>query len=218
MRKNTGNIGTSLVQSVWAAGASEIATDVAEIALDTMLDEGVMKEIPVFGWFVKGYGVINTIRDRVFLKKIAMFLRGLDRVNEDEKKEFREKIEEDESFCRKVGENLILVLDRQDSFDKAYALGRAFSGYLKGKITYQMFLKLAAAIDRSFTDDLLNLETHYLKIQSYDAKLGKPFSEFLDDETSQSLYSAGLVRSEGYVEDIYHPNEVGSYLIQLLKE
>lgn len=104
MRKDSENIGMSLVKSVWAAGASEIATEVAEIALDTLLSEDVLKEIPVFGWFVKGYGVVNTVRDRVFLKKIAMFLRGLDHVNEDEKNDFREKIEADEPFCRKVGE------------------------------------------------------------------------------------------------------------------
>jgi len=218
MKRPSESIGTSLVKSVWAAGVAEVATDVAEIALDAVLDEGVLKEIPVFGWFVKGYGVVSTVRDRVFLKKLATFFSGLGRVNEDEKNEFRENIETDDAFCRKVGENIVLLLDRQDSFDKAYILGKVFSGYLRGRIDYQTFLQLAAAIDRAFIGDLVNLETHYAKIESYDAKLGKPFAEFLDDATSQALYSAGLVRSEGYTEDTYHANELGSCLIRLLRE
>jgi len=42
-----------------------IASDLAELALDTALDEGVLEKIPVFGWLVKGYGVVTTIRDRL---------------------------------------------------------------------------------------------------------------------------------------------------------
>lgn len=218
MERSTQNIGTSLVKSIWAAGVREIATDVAEIALDAELDEGVLKEIPVFGWFVKGFSLVNTVRDRLFLKKLAMFLNGLENVNEAGKNELKENLEADESFCRKVGENLILLLDRQDSFDKAYILGRVFSGYLRDIIDYQTFLKLAAAIDRALISDLLDLETHYSRIRSYNAKLGKPFVEFMDDATSQSLYNAGLVRSEGYTEDTFHANELGSCLIRLLRE
>jgi hypothetical protein len=66
--------------------------------------------------------------------------------------------------------------------------------------------------------ELKDLESHYSRIESYDSKSGKPFSEFLDVATCQSLYNAGRVRSEGYIEDTYHPNELGSILIRLLKE
>ena len=95
---------------------------------------------------------------------------------------------------------------------------KVFAGVMRGIIQYDIFLRLAAAIDRVFIGDLKDLESYYSRIESYDSKLGKPFAEFLDAATCQSLYTAGLVRSEGYTEDTNHPNELGSTLIRLLKE
>lgn len=215
---STTNLGTSLIESIWSSGGKDIIIEAADLALDSVLNEGVLEKIPVFGWLVKGYGVVTTIQDRLFLKKVALFLQGSSEVTEDERHQFRERMVSDPSYCRNVGETLVLLLNRQEDFEKAFILGKAFAGYEKGIIQYETFLRLAAAIDKAFIGDLRNLELYYSKINTYDAKLGKPFSEFLDDATCQSLYNIGLVRSDGYVEDTYHPNELGSTLIRLLKE
>lgn len=213
-----GNIGTSLLESALSNGAAEIAMDVADLALDAALDEGVLKDVPVFGWLLKAHGVANTVRERIFLSKVAKFLQAAATISDSDRVKFQEKIAADPEFCRKVGENLVLLLDRQDNMDKARILGKVFSGYLRGVIVYDSFLKIASAVDRALISDLKSLEGHYRNMQSYDPKAGKPFAAFLDDETSQSLYTAGLVRSEGYTEDTYHPNEIGSQLIRLMHE
>jgi hypothetical protein len=135
----TGNVGTSLLESMCSSGAADIAVDAAELALDSMLDEGVLEKVPVFGWLVKGYGVVTTIRDRLFLKKVAKFLLGTKDITEGEKSQFREKLSSEPSFCRKDGENLVLLLDRQDDFDKAFILGKVFAGYIRGTIQYDTF-------------------------------------------------------------------------------
>jgi hypothetical protein len=218
MADSEGSIGTSLFESVLSGGAAEIATDVAELALDAALDEGVLKDVPVFGWLFKAHGVATTIRDRIFLSKIAKFLQATASLSDSDRTQFQEKLAADPEFCRKVGENLVLLLDRHDNMDKARILGKVFSGYLRGAIDYDSFLKIASAVDRALISDLKGLEEHYRKIESYDPNAGKPFAEFLDDDTSQSLYTAGLVRSEGYTEDTYHPNEIGSQLICLMNE
>ncbi len=101
--------------------------------------------------------------------------------------------------------------------DKPHLLGKVFSGYLRKEIGYEAFLRLAAVIDRTFIGDLKNLEFHYQKIQSYDPKLREPFSAFLDNDTTQILYNAGLVRSEGLAENIYHVNDLGAEFIRLIK-
>jgi hypothetical protein len=180
---NTTSLGTSLVESTWSSGGKDITADVSEFALDAELGEGILEKIPVFGLLVKGYGVVTTIRDRLFLKKVAQFLLGGSEVIEDEKGQFREKLDSDPSFCRKVGETLVLLLDRQEDFDKAFILGKVFRGCLKDIIEYDTFLRLAAAIDKAFIGDLRNLESYYSKINAYNPKSGKSFSEFLDDAT-----------------------------------
>jgi hypothetical protein len=132
------NVGTSLVKSIFSSGVVDIIADIAELPLDSVLDEGV-KDVPVLGLLVKGYGVATTVRDLIFLKKVENFLHGTGSFTEDEKTEFREMLDSDADFCRKVGENLVLLLDRQDNFDKAHILGKVFAGVLRGAIQYDTF-------------------------------------------------------------------------------
>jgi len=210
------NLGTSLVQSITKSGASDIATEVAEIALDSFLDEGLLEEIPVFGWLKKSHNIIGSIRDRIFFKKIANFLIGTQSILAEEREQFSKKLDNDLEFLKKVGETLVLLLERQDDFEKALILGKIFSRYVRGHIEYEVFLKLAKTVEISFIGELKNLDKYYKKIQSYDSKKGKPFSDWLDDTTSQSLYISGLIRSEGYTESIFHPNKLGEELLRCL--
>lgn len=205
------------MKSVLSPNVMDIASDVAELALDSVLDEGILKNIPVFGWGAKLYGVASAVKERIFLNKVAKFLQASTDISDSEREEFHQKLASDPSFSQKVSENLVLLLDRQDNIDKAHLLGKVFSGYVRKEIEYEAFLRLAAAIERTFIGDLKNLEFYYQKIQSYDSKLGKPFTDFLNDDIAQILYNAGLVRSEGYAEDIYHTNGVGAQLIRLTK-
>jgi hypothetical protein len=212
------NLGGSLIESLSKAGASDIAAEAAEIALDSVLNGGLLEEVPVFGWLMKSYNVAGAIRERIFLKKVAKFLAGTSNVSDSERARFQAEIQTDAGFSRKVGEGLVLLLDRQEDFDKAFILGRAFSRYMRGHIQHEQFLKMAKSIELVYIGDLKCLAEYYEKIKSYDPKLRKPFSDWLDDHTSQSLYSSGLVRSEGYAESIYHPNNVGEEILQSLSE
>jgi hypothetical protein len=151
---STTNLGTSLVESMWSSGGKDIIIEAADLALDAALSKGVLEKIPVFGWLVKGYGVVTTIQDRLFLKQVTLFLQGSSEITEDERGQFRERMVSDPSYCRNVGETLVLLLDRQEDFEKAFMLGKAFVGYVKGLIQYETFLRLAAAIDQAFINDL----------------------------------------------------------------
>ncbi|MDZ4298990.1 MAG: hypothetical protein U0998_06095 [Moraxellaceae bacterium] len=212
------NLGGSLMASVSKSGASDIAAEAAEIAFDSALDGGLLEEVPVFGWLMKSYNVVGAIRERIFLKKVASFLAGTSNVSESERAKFQEDIQADPNFSRKVGEGLVLLLDRQEDFDKAIILGKVFSRYMRGHIQYEQFVKMAKSIELAYIGDLRCLAESYKKIKSYNPELGKPFSDLLDDHTIQSLYSSGLVRSEGYTESIYYPNNVGEEILQSLSE
>jgi hypothetical protein len=218
-KKPSNNIGKSLVESLWTPNLSEITTEFSDIALDMVLKQkdGFLKEIPIFGWLIKGYGAVINVRDQIFMKKVANFLYGTAIVSEQEREKFKNDISNDQEFSRKVGESLVLLLDRHEDFEKSLILGKIFAGYMKGVIDYITFSKIANIIDRAFIDDLKNLEKYYSKLNEYKPSSGKPFSTFLDNETCQSLYAVGLIRAEAYVEDIYHPNQIGKSLLKLLQ-
>ncbi|MBD2385414.1 hypothetical protein [Cylindrospermum sp. FACHB-282] len=218
-KKASNNIGQSLIESLGISQLSDITTELSDIALDALFNqnEGFVKEIPIFGWVIKTYGAVVNVRDRMFLKKVADFLYGTRSLSEKEREKFKDKISTDPELSKKVGESLLLLLDRHEDFEKSLILGKIFAGYMKGSIDYVTFSKLANVIDRAFISDLNNLENYYSKLSDYDPSSGKPFSSFLDDATCQSLYAVGLVRTETVFEDIYHPNQIGNLLVQLLK-
>jgi hypothetical protein len=92
------SVGKALVQSALFGGAAEIAGDVAELALDAALNEGLLKDLPVFGWFFKGVGIVGSIRERIFLSKIAKFLQATAAVGESGRTKFREKFAADPMY------------------------------------------------------------------------------------------------------------------------
>jgi hypothetical protein len=146
-----------LVRSVWSGGISDIAFDAGEILLDSALDEGLLRDIPVFSWIAKTYGLVNTVRERIFLQKIFRFLQGVQATTAEERRAFAERVEADPGYQRKVGEGLLLLLDRHESVDKAELLGKVFAAFVRNEISHGEFERYAFIIDRQYIRDLTNL-------------------------------------------------------------
>lgn len=52
--------------------------DIGEVILDGQLEDGVLKELPIVGWFFRAAKSVLTLQDRLFLRKISKFLSSLD--------------------------------------------------------------------------------------------------------------------------------------------
>jgi hypothetical protein len=105
-----------------------------------------------------------------------------------------------------------------EDFDKTELLGKVFAARVRGEIDEATFFRLATAISNASITDLRTLGLSYEKIASYDPKARKPFTDSLDDATSQALYAVGLVRVDGVMETTYCHNQLGLSLIRLMKE
>ena len=157
------NIGESLIESVSVNAAIDTVSEVAELALDAALDEEILKGIPVFGWIARGARVVLDVRDRILLKKIALFLKQLNQIDEKQRLAFVNRVLRNDTEKRKFGEKLILLLDRQESFEKSHFLGSIFAAYLRGKIERWEFDGIAAGIDTASIMDLNDLLSGYRK-------------------------------------------------------
>jgi len=213
--------GRALIRSVWSGGVSDITSEGAEILLDSALDEGLLRDIPVFGWIAKTYGLVNTVRERIFLQKIFRFLQGAQATTAEERRAFAERMETDQEYQRKVGESLFLLLDRHENVDKSELLGRVFAAFVRNEISDEEFQRYSFIIDRLFVWDLINLDRHYDSIAEFEAsrKRGDKagLKQFLDEKTTQALFGNGLLDSDGYVETTYHRNNLGEKLIRLIR-
>jgi hypothetical protein len=211
---NNKNIESSLVTTIVNSEIKDIGIDILEISLDSVLDEGVIKEIPIIGSLAKLYSVGNTIQGKIFEKKILKFLYETDKVSDDKREKFKEKIERDPSFRNLIGEKLLVIIDKTDDTDKATIIGKIFGKYIDEEIDLDVFQRLASTVVNSFLPDLRSLYKYKEKPQ---------WRSF----TSTSLENVGLtnlsyIKPEKYDTDgnktdgsEYTITELGDLLLEL---
>ena len=147
------DLSLSIVDDFIRSDLTQISIDFAEIGLDTFIDEGIAEEIPIIGSIVSLAKTSFAIRDRIFIRKIGTFLLCLKNVTQAEKELFYNKLNS-ASHKKKVGDTLLLILDRLDDLEKPQLLARVFEFYIREHITFEDFRRLSSAIDIAFIDDL----------------------------------------------------------------
>jgi hypothetical protein len=153
------SLAPSLVDSFTDFDPAQITPDLLEVALDNVLDEGIIKDIPIVRTIVGLYKATASIRDRALVKKLLNFLSSLSSVSKEVRQHFRTRMNADEKFKCKVGEKLLLIIERLDDMGKPRLIALAFQAYMEEHIDFGMFQRLACAIDKSFYPDLMSLKS-----------------------------------------------------------
>lgn len=179
--QKTNNFGTSLIESVAVPNLTDMAEEAAELALDSLLNDGLLKDVPVFGWLFKGYGAYRNITERIFLKKLGTFLYGVSEASQSQREKFRQAMIGDPLNKKQFGERLLLLIDRHERVEKSFLLGQLMAKVIEGELSKELFQRLAAAIDRITVEDLEELKLHQGNIVA------------LGEHVKQGLYRAGLV-------------------------
>lgn len=148
------NLSDKIVESVYSPELNQLGLDLSEVALDALLDDGILKDLPIIGSIVNLFKGAMDIRDRIFVAKIARFLFNLTGTPFEQRESFKREIHENSKIKRKVGESLMLILDRLDDIEKTDFLAKCFRAFLCNNISFDQFRRLSAAIDIAFIADL----------------------------------------------------------------
>ena len=148
----------------------EITKDLTEVAIDTFFNDGILKDIPVVGTFFNLYNLSQNISNSFFTKKILKFLFELNSISNKERLSFIEKLD-NENESAKIGEKLLIIINKLDDVDKATILGRLFKLTIEGEIEIQTFIRLSYMVDRAYFEDLKVLRNNeYLENIDNDIK------------------------------------------------
>lgn len=148
------SLSNDLAITIAKTGGVELPAETLEFTIDQAMDESIFKDIPVVGWLAKGVSITRSISDRIFHHKILRFLMALEEVSKNKREDFRASVESDPSFRRKVGEHLLIFLNKIDAFEKTSLLAKCFDHYLTGDIDFQYFTDLSNIIERTPLSDL----------------------------------------------------------------
>jgi hypothetical protein len=175
------------ISSVTSEKLTELATEGAELALDSLLNDGVLKNIPFFSSLHKMHQAYLGIRESIFARKVYRFLNELKDIPANDRKSFIEKLDGDSEFNHRVGEKLIVILDRLDDLDKPTIIGRLFRSAIQERIRFVTFLKLSSIVDRAFLPELLQLKG------KVDERGFLYFNQHFSKETTEHFYAIGIM-------------------------
>jgi hypothetical protein len=123
---NSQELGTALVQTLRAEELPGVIGEYAEVGIDAVLSEGVLRDIPLVNTLVALAKFGLNVSDRLLINKLIKFLGPLDHLSPATRQEMVRKLEADPAYGRKVGEHLIELLDRVEAHLKPEMLASVF--------------------------------------------------------------------------------------------
>lgn len=209
-------------------------SELAEVGLDSILKEGIFKELPIISTAVAIYKICGSIKERHNLKKLMVFLNEINNGIADEQKrqEYQQKFSGNEKFRNQEIEYLLVLIDRYINYDKPQMLAKLYLAYLDGVIVWEELSMYAEIIDRFLILDYKMLVSDSEEIIVHKNIGGESvlrlvalglMAEFIDTSTwieeengSYSMTWATLEKAQT-LDKTYKRTEFGEKLSQILR-
>lgn len=159
MSERDPTISGALIDTVTDQGAIDALSALGEAAFDSVVEDGLVRDIPIVGTVVGFARAGLALRDRLFLRKLTKFATRLQEIPEVDRQQFASDLKINPAQRAAVGDSLVILLDRLDDLAKPQLVGNAFAAYVRGQIGFPEFQRLARAIDRvALPSDLQHLK------------------------------------------------------------
>lgn len=163
------------------------ASALIEVALDSVMEDGMLRDIPILGSLI-GFGrAAVSIRDRMFINKLGYFLKEIESVPSEQRRAMIEEINASEEAAVKVGEKILYIVDRCQDHESSRAAGRIFKAFLEKEVGYSEFVSMSFAVDRLLYSDLVRFvmeEREWIPAWEASIYFGTCLIELNDLETS----------------------------------
>ncbi|OKP78243.1 hypothetical protein A3844_29085 [Paenibacillus helianthi] len=138
----------------------KIVISVGEAGLDQAYDNGLIKSIPVLRTIADTLELIDSIRNRHLFIKLGLFFEELYNIPLEDRRRFIEKHTKNQ---KKLSQQILVYLDRQEAKEKAKILAKVFSAFLYEKIDSATFARLCSILDKVVIEDLNILTIEFLR-------------------------------------------------------
>lgn len=148
---------------------TDISIDIAETMIDSVLKDGLLKDIPVIGVIASLCKVGACIREKNLLAQTITFINSFNNgsIEPEILVSHREELESNPKKAEKELGRIILLLDSHTDLIKSKILGRFYRAYIKGLITWEKLSELAEANKQLFVIDykiLIDLNSNKIDI------------------------------------------------------
>jgi hypothetical protein len=128
-----------------------------DLILDSLIENELIKEIPVIGTSLKIIGAVRSVRDNAYLNKIRTFLNQVGEISEDQKQRLISESKKSKKNRVKFGNALYSSLEQSDSQVKIQYIGIAFEAFLNKDIEEHDLRMICHIINNTFVDELIDV-------------------------------------------------------------
>ena len=142
---------------------SDLLSDYMELGIDSILADGVLKEIPLLKTMIVGGKIILNIRERNMMKNLIIFLNELNggSIDKEKLKKHKEELYQNSKKAEKELGRVLIILDQTIDNSKASILGKLYKAYINQDIDWNLFVELTEITNRLYVNDLEVLKLIY---------------------------------------------------------
>ena len=144
-----------------------LSKDFAEVAIDGIMDDGVLKDVPLVNTIVGVVKFGNSINKYLSAKKIYKFLFELHHIPQEQRIKKIDEINNSKKYQSSVGEMIFELLERIESDGKPEIVGKMFAAVIKEKIDFIDYLRCTHIVKNIFYYDLEKLKSGHEKGDIY---------------------------------------------------
>jgi len=155
------DLSTALFEGLKSDDFKEVIKNGAELGIDAILDDGVLRDVPIVSTILGITKTATNIRDLLLTKKILRFLNELNKVPLYERKKFFNDHLQDKKERQKTGEKILLLLERHEELEKSSIIGTLFAAYIQERLNTKEFDYLAHSVDKCAMSDMKTLLDYF---------------------------------------------------------
>lgn len=135
---------------------SDACIDMAELGIDSLLDEGVFKSIPIVSVLVGLGKAAQNIHDRNLLKQTIKFINTFNEksISVQKIEKYKNHLDSNPKYAEEELGRVIILLNSNVDLKKSELLAKFYRFYINGDIDWSTFCELSDITSRLFISDL----------------------------------------------------------------
>lgn len=126
----------------------------SEVLLDQLIDNPIVKEMPVVGVVLKLIKATGDARDLIFAAKLKRFFETVE-ASDSAREEWHKRTMNSCKECERVVETLILLIEQTNDFKKTELFAILFLAFIYEAVDATDLSRLVQAVDMCFAEDIL---------------------------------------------------------------
>ncbi len=177
---------------------SGACVEMAELGIDSLLDDGVFKSIPIVSTLVGIGKTAQNLHDRNLLRQTIKFINTFNEktISQEKIQKYIKHLDSNKKFAEEELGRVLITLNSNVDLKKSEILARFYRAYIEEKIRWDMFCELSEVTSRMFVSDIkLLFEVH---------------NKIISDTTQCPVYQADRLIALGLLDSAMKSMSIGS--------